>query len=68
MKLLVDMNLSPLCVPFFASHGFASVHWSAIGAPFAPDAAILECAATLSLRTTWISQGSSPLDQQDTLA
>jgi predicted nuclease of predicted toxin-antitoxin system len=28
MKLLIDMNLSPLWVSYLAAAGFASVHWS----------------------------------------
>ena len=44
MKFLVDMNLSPLWVPFLASHGFAAVHWSTVGQPSAPDQEILEFA------------------------
>ena len=31
MRLLIDMNLTPLWVPFFAEQGFESVHWSSIG-------------------------------------
>ena len=45
MKLLVDMNLSPLWVEFFVSYGFESIHWSDIGRPSAPDKEILEYAA-----------------------
>ncbi len=46
MKFLVDMNLSPLWVAFFADHGFASVHWSTVGDPSAPDTTILDYAST----------------------
>ena len=28
MKLLIDMNLSPLWVQFLADSGFAGLHWS----------------------------------------
>jgi predicted nuclease of predicted toxin-antitoxin system len=31
MKLLIDMNLSPLWVQFLADSGFDSIHWSDIG-------------------------------------
>jgi uncharacterized protein (DUF433 family) len=31
MKLLIDMNLSPLWVRFPAEKGFDSVHWSSLG-------------------------------------
>lgn len=41
MKLLVDMNLSPNWAARLARHGFEAVHWSAIGAPTAPDPEIL---------------------------
>ncbi|MBK7584632.1 MAG: DUF5615 family PIN-like protein [Myxococcales bacterium] len=41
MKLLVDMNLSPLWVAFLAAHGVDAVHWSSVGAPNAPDVQIM---------------------------
>jgi predicted nuclease of predicted toxin-antitoxin system len=44
MKLLVDMNLSPLWIPFLEQHGFQAVHWSALGSASAPDAEIMEYA------------------------
>jgi predicted nuclease of predicted toxin-antitoxin system len=31
MRLLIDMNLIPLWVPFFAEQGFESIHWSSSG-------------------------------------
>jgi predicted nuclease of predicted toxin-antitoxin system len=37
MKILIDMNLSPLWVPFFAASAIEAVHWSTIGNPAAPD-------------------------------
>ena len=37
MKFLIDMNLSPLWVPFLGAHGFGAVHWSTVGDPRAPD-------------------------------
>jgi predicted nuclease of predicted toxin-antitoxin system len=40
MKLLIDMNLSPLWVEFLAGAGFVSIHWSAVGRPSAPDSEI----------------------------
>ena len=45
MKLLIDMNLSPLWVGFLSDSGFESVHWSSVGAPSAPDTQIMEYAA-----------------------
>ena len=44
MKFLIDMNLSPLWVPFLASHGYEAIHWSAIGHISAPDGEIIEYA------------------------
>lgn len=41
MKLLVDMNLSPRWVNLFAEAGIDAVHWSALGAPNAPDTEIM---------------------------
>lgn len=46
MKLLVDMNLSPRWVQWLDNAGIEAAHWSAIGAPDAPDAEILAYAAT----------------------
>lgn len=36
------MNLSPLWVPFLERNGFEAVHWSAVGAPTAPDTEIMD--------------------------
>jgi len=41
MKVLVDMNLSPQWGPVLEQHGWPAVHWSQVGDPRAPDAAIL---------------------------
>ena len=41
MKLLIDMNLSPLWVAFLAAHGVDAVHWSSVGVPSAPDVEIM---------------------------
>ena len=49
MKLLIDMNLSPLWVRFLAGAGFDSKHWSEIGQPSAPDTRILDYAGTHGL-------------------
>src|SRR5579872_7118470 len=45
MKFLVDMNLSPQWVPFFANQGFEAVHWSTVGLPGAADSQIFDFAA-----------------------
>ena len=49
MKLLIDMNLSPLWVPFLADSGFESIHWSNIGQPSAPDTEIMDYASAYGL-------------------
>jgi predicted nuclease of predicted toxin-antitoxin system len=41
VKLLVDMNLSPIWVDRLARHGLEAVHWSTIGAASARDVEIL---------------------------
>jgi predicted nuclease of predicted toxin-antitoxin system len=44
VKLLVDMNLSPRWVGALIDEGFEAVHWSAVGAPNAPDEDIMRYA------------------------
>jgi predicted nuclease of predicted toxin-antitoxin system len=44
MKILLDMNLSPVWVAFLQQEGFEAVHWSSVGDPRAADAAIMEWA------------------------
>jgi predicted nuclease of predicted toxin-antitoxin system len=46
MKILIDMNLSPVWVQFLVRHGIDAVHWSTIGEASAPDSRILEYAAS----------------------
>jgi predicted nuclease of predicted toxin-antitoxin system len=46
MKILVDMNLSPLWIPFLGQHGFEAVHWSEVGAATARDEEIMDYART----------------------
>jgi predicted nuclease of predicted toxin-antitoxin system len=41
MKILVDMNLSPEWVGFFAAHGIEAVHRSKKGNPRARDSEIM---------------------------
>jgi predicted nuclease of predicted toxin-antitoxin system len=41
VKLLLDMNLSPRWAAWFAAEGIRAVHWSMLGAPNAPDEAIM---------------------------
>jgi len=44
LKLLVDMNLSPMWVEELGKVGIEAAHWSTIGDPRAPDQAIFEWA------------------------
>ena len=37
MKIVLDMNLSPLWVPFLEAGGYEGKHWTEIGAITAPD-------------------------------
>ena len=45
MTLLIDMNLSPSWVEFFAAHGVSAIHWSSVGNRAASDAEIMSYAA-----------------------
>jgi len=42
MKLLFDMNLSPLLVDMMNNCGWESIHWASVGDPKATDRAIME--------------------------
>jgi len=42
MKLLFDMNLSPLLVDMMVKCGWESVHWSSVGDPKATDRSIMK--------------------------
>jgi predicted nuclease of predicted toxin-antitoxin system len=44
MKLLIDMNLSPLWVDTLTRHGWEAVHWSTVGDPHATDRTIMSWA------------------------
>jgi predicted nuclease of predicted toxin-antitoxin system len=44
MKILIDMNISPLWVEVLQGLGWEAVHWSTIGNRSAPDAEILDYA------------------------
>ncbi len=44
MKLLIDMNLTPEWVAFFAASGIEADHWSFLGNPSAPDSEIMSFA------------------------
>jgi predicted nuclease of predicted toxin-antitoxin system len=45
MKLLLDMNLSPLLATLLLQGGHEAVHWSTLGDPRASDRSLLEWAA-----------------------
>jgi len=45
VKLLLDMNLSPVWVKVLADAGFEAIHWSSVGAPTARDEEIMRFAA-----------------------
>jgi predicted nuclease of predicted toxin-antitoxin system len=51
MKILIDMNLSPLWVPFLSDRGVEALHWSSVGKPDAADSEILGYAAATSVIT-----------------
>ena len=44
IQILIDMNLSPDWVDELSRHGWASVHWTAIGDPRATDREIMDWA------------------------
>jgi predicted nuclease of predicted toxin-antitoxin system len=46
MKLLLDMNISPVWREFFTDAGYLTEHWVTLGKPDAPDAEILTYAKT----------------------
>lgn len=41
MKLLIDMNLSPLWAEYLTRNGFEAIHWSKVGDQGASDPTIL---------------------------
>ncbi len=45
MKLLIDMNLSPRWVEWFADAGIQAIHWATIGPVDATDIDIMQYAA-----------------------
>ena len=46
MKILIDMNLSPLWTQFPGSHGIEAILWSTLGDASAPDSQILDYASS----------------------
>jgi predicted nuclease of predicted toxin-antitoxin system len=44
MKIIVDMNLSPLWIRYLQERGFEAQHWSAVGKPNDPDTVIFDWA------------------------
>ena len=45
MKIVIDMNLSPLWIAVFEQHGWIAVHWSDVENPTGADAEIMQWAA-----------------------
>jgi predicted nuclease of predicted toxin-antitoxin system len=45
VKIIIDMNLSPLWVERFLMLGFSALHWSSVGDPRAADETILNWAS-----------------------
>lgn len=41
MRLLIDMNLTPVWVEFFAQHQIEAIHWSSISLITEPDSVIM---------------------------
>ena len=44
LKILIDMNLSPVWVSVLRKHGWQAVHWSTVGDPSASDKEIMNWA------------------------
>lgn len=44
MKILIDMNLTPAWVEYFAKHQIEGAHWSTVGNPKARDTEIMDFA------------------------
>ena len=44
MRIVIDMNLSPVWVPFLENGGYEVKHWSNVGSPSAPDLEIMNWA------------------------
>jgi predicted nuclease of predicted toxin-antitoxin system len=44
IRIVIDMNLSPLWVDWFTARGWDAVHWSTVGDPRAPDATLMNWA------------------------
>ena len=44
IKILIDMNLSPLWVPLLQDAGWSATHWSTVGDPQATDRTIVDWA------------------------
>lgn len=44
MKVLIDMNLSPIWEEYLITNGYEAIHWIRVGAPNAPDKLIFEYA------------------------
>jgi predicted nuclease of predicted toxin-antitoxin system len=49
VKILIDMNLSPVWVEYLVARSIEAVHWSAIGDPKANDRTIMEYARSADM-------------------
>lgn len=45
MKILLDMNLSPLWAVYLRGHGFEAIHWSVVGEASAEDRVLMAWAS-----------------------
>jgi predicted nuclease of predicted toxin-antitoxin system len=59
MKILIDMNLSPLWVEALRQGGHDAVHWSQVGDPGAPDRVLMEWAITGNYVSTGLTANRS---------
>lgn len=48
MKILIDMNLSPVWAEFLIAHGHEAIHWGTFGLPDAADSELMDWAANNS--------------------
>jgi predicted nuclease of predicted toxin-antitoxin system len=52
MKILVDMNLTPRWADALSRRGIETVHWSDLGAAYAPDTEIIGALVTVEVNKT----------------
>jgi len=66
MKILIDMNLSPIWGKALKEAGIESVHWSELGPATTPDPAIMAFAAANGLTILTTISISGPRSQLQT--